>query len=644
MPFKSLLCWFRALLALWLIFTATMVWAADHITARAYLIDEAGTLTQTQAQQSQAWTPYTGVLSRGYSSHALWLRLHIDPFAVEPGTLTPASVGDDALILRIRPTVLDEVTLFDPLQLSDTPRRTGDTYPWANSEYPSLHFNFVIPRGKVARDIWLRVQTDSAQMMVVDALSLQALQTSDRRMELIYSLLLALLLLFMLWSLVNWLTHKERVIGVSVIKQLTGIAFTLAGVGYLRVFLSDVLSPAQLNQWTHALVLAYTASVAWFDYHLLREYAPPRWGMRLLQLCIWLLPFELALLLLGQERGALSINMWVVLLEPVLALFLILRAGSIAPALTDSKDALGTATAPVVSRKVLIILFGSLVAVFSSLALVALGLFQAANFLLYAFLMHGLITGMVMTGVLQVRARRLEARRQATVADLALAKQSAQQERQQRMEQGRFLSMLAHELKTPLSVIRLVLSAPMPAPALVLHADSAARDMNQVIERCLQVERLADGQLVLQCTAVDLCEELRQLHTHSVSPERLQLAMPPALLLHTDANLLRVVLSNLLDNALKYSPPHSEITILIASNDCGKRAGAQISIKNLPSMAGWPDATQVFQKYYRSPSAHHQTGSGLGLYLVHNMAQLLGGELRYAPSTIHINFTLWLPA
>lgn len=644
MPFKSSLRGLRALLALWLIFTAPIVGAADYITARAYLEDKAGTLTQTQAQQSQAWTPYAGVLSKGYSSHVLWLRLHIDPFAVQPDTLSPASLGDDALILRIRPTVLDEVALFDPLQPSDTLRRAGDTYPWDSSEYPSLHLNFVIPRGEVARDIWLRIHTDSTQVVVVDALSLRALQASDRRIELIYSLLLALLLLFMLWSLVNWLTHKERVIGVSVIKQLTGIAFTLAGVGYLRVFLSDVLSPAQLNQWTHALVLAYTASVAWFDYHLLREYAPPRWGMRLLQLCIWLLPFELALLLLSQERAALSLNMWVVLLEPVLGLFLILRAGSTTAAFTDSEGAPSTATAPVVSRKVLIILFGSLVAVFSSLALVALGLFQAGNFLLYAFLMHGLISGMVMTGVLQVRARRLEARRQATVADLALAKQSAQQERQQRMEQGRFLSMLAHELKTPLSVIRLVLSAPTPAPALVIHADSAARDMNQVIERCLQVERLADGQLVLQRTAVDLCEELRQLNIQSVRPERLQLVMPPALLVHTDANLLRVVLGNLLDNALKYSPPHSEITILIALNACGKRDGAQISIQNLPRMAGWPDATQVFQKYYRSPSAHHQTGSGLGLYLVHSMAQLLGGELRYAPTTTHINFTLWLPA
>jgi K+-sensing histidine kinase KdpD len=120
--------------------------------------------------------------------------------------------------------------------------------------------------------------------------------------------------------------------------------------------------------------------------------------------------------------------------------------------------------------------------------------------------------------------------------------------------------------------------------------------------------------------------------------------MPPELLLHTDASLLRLVLGNLIDNALKYSPPRSDITILIASSVYGTRAGAQISIQNLPGVAGWPDATEVFKKYYRSPRAHHQTGSGLGLYLVHSTAHMLGGEMRYAPDAHYVRFTLWLPA
>jgi PAS domain S-box-containing protein len=230
-----------------------------------------------------------------------------------------------------------------------------------------------------------------------------------------------------------------------------------------------------------------------------------------------------------------------------------------------------------------------------------------------------------------------------TQADLALAKQRALQLHQQRLEQSQFLAMLTHELKTPLSLIQLVLGSQVPGPELIAYAKRAAQDMNDVIERCLQSEQLSDGQLATQSTAVNLREEYYQLQQSCAHPARLHLTMQSEVIINTDAKLLRIVLANLIDNALKYSPPDSAVDIIIAADASQAVAGTIFTIQNLPGTAGWPDASKVFQKYYRSRRSHHQTGSGLGLYLGHSMAQMLCGELRYMPDEIFIRFTLWLP-
>ena len=73
------------------------------------------------------------------------------------------------------------------------------------------------------------------------------------------------------------------------------------------------------------------------------------------------------------------------------------------------------------------------------------------------------------------------------------------------------------------------------------------------------------------------------------------------------------------------------------------KKGISITIQNLIGVAGYPDAEKVFQKYYRHKAAHHKTGSGLGLYLVKEMVQLLNGDVFYTHDTTSVTFKLWLP-
>jgi signal transduction histidine kinase len=57
-----------------------------------------------------------------------------------------------------------------------------------------------------------------------------------------------------------------------------------------------------------------------------------------------------------------------------------------------------------------------------------------------------------------------------------------------------------------------------------------------------------------------------------------------------------------------------------------------------------PDAGRVFDKYYRSLGARHQSGSGLGLFLVQGLLELMGGTVRFEARDGQAVFTMWVPA
>lgn len=211
-------------------------------------------------------------------------------------------------------------------------------------------------------------------------------------------------------------------------------------------------------------------------------------------------------------------------------------------------------------------------------------------------------------------------------------------------EQGNFMSMLSHELKTPLSVMRMSLDSEIPmSPTMRAHALAAVRDMDTIIYRCLQADRLEQHGLVQDPQACQISELLVDLQTASRDPERLHIEATNLPLFHTDPQLLSIALNNLIDNALKYAQSRSVVQIRAETWAYQRRPGIRITITNAVGGAGLPDARKVFKKYYRSPGAHSSTGSGLGLFLVRNVVRLLDGTVRYAPREKWVSFELWLP-
>jgi signal transduction histidine kinase len=70
---------------------------------------------------------------------------------------------------------------------------------------------------------------------------------------------------------------------------------------------------------------------------------------------------------------------------------------------------------------------------------------------------------------------------------------------------------------------------------------------------------------------------------------------------------------------------------------------ALIEVINPPGPSGWPEADKLFEKYYRSPHARRQAGTGLGLFLARQLARVMGGNVEYEPQDGCIRFVVRIP-
>ena len=217
----------------------THVAAKDLVSARSYWEDAQGQSTFDDAQ-TQSYTSYDGILAKGYSDSVFWLRLRVEPVA--------AVQASEKLVLRVRPSFLDQVVLFDPADTTRTgPVNAGDMTAWAESEYQSLNHGFLIASLPQARDVYLRVSSTSTLMIHVEVLTQLDASRLDHTQELIYSVGTGLIVMFLAWVFVSWLNDRDHVNRAFVIKQLASILYTVGYFGYFRVFFGESVSPTGIN-------------------------------------------------------------------------------------------------------------------------------------------------------------------------------------------------------------------------------------------------------------------------------------------------------------------------------------------------------------------------------------------------------------
>jgi signal transduction histidine kinase len=229
---------------------------------------------------------------------------------------------------------------------------------------------------------------------------------------------------------------------------------------------------------------------------------------------------------------------------------------------------------------------------------------------------------------------------------LARVQEKLTSEQQRVAEQRQFLDMLAHELKTPLGVIQLTLDSVQLPMAQQRRLHRSLDTMSAVIDRCRLSLQLDEGRLTPKLEAVEISAAVHDLVLACKDPDRVTFTGEGPSLVHTDRQLFLVILHNLLDNAAKYSPADSMVTVSThVCDEAGEGRGDGMCVIVHNRLTRRPAATPetLFEKYFRGINATGQTGSGLGLHLSRRLATIINGHLWAELGSDDIKLCLWIP-
>jgi K+-sensing histidine kinase KdpD len=208
--------------------------------------------------------------------------------------------------------------------------------------------------------------------------------------------------------------------------------------------------------------------------------------------------------------------------------------------------------------------------------------------------------------------------------------------------QSNFLLSVTHELKSPLASVKLQLQTLQKHQldqetrnSLLQKAVADNERLMRLIDNILLASRTDKDQPPLNKTQVNLSELLYKLHEEVFSKDkgRITVSADSTHLIEADEQVLSIILSNLIENALKYSPRETHVDVSVHST--GTRTN--ILVRDNGPGINEADKARVFDKFYRAGNeeTRHTKGTGLGLYIVKNLCTLHGIEMTMRDNKPH---------
>ena len=204
----------------------------------------------------------------------------------------------------------------------------------------------------------------------------------------------------------------------------------------------------------------------------------------------------------------------------------------------------------------------------------------------------------------------------------------------------RLLGEVAHEMRTPLTVIdgyvEGMIDGVLPTTSTeLMQVSEEVRRLRRLGDDLTALSKAEEGQLAMRPVDVDLrsvvtsaAERLRP----QAEDAHLTLAVEPgaeALAIHADADRIAQVVTNLIGNAFRATPPGGRVTVACAK--VGREA--IVTVTDTGSGLEASELEPIFERFYRAPgrrASGHDTGSGIGLTIARGIARAHGGDLTAA--------------
>lgn len=628
------LAW-RALALLWLTCCLMVGQAKAHQSVPvAVWQDPGGQATIEQVASpgfADRFRPVGDTFSGGYTRQVHWLRLTLSPPHGQPGRA----------ILVLHPPYLDQLNVYlpGPTPGSWEEHRLGDRRsPEPDAvryRTPALRLTIPTPEPIVA---YARLTTTSSSLLMPHLFEPAEFVQEKTLDYALHGLLFGGLLAITLHTLLagQWRTDPDH--RVYLAYQVVTLLFLFALQGFPREWLPGV-PPWVVDHWVSLGVLGNLITSTYLMPRLLdiNEQQTPR----LQRVVRWLRVVLVACLLTPFVGIYTETTPMLMSLTQIMVLVFIGRA------VTLIRRHQAGATAVLVS--LLLSMSQSTV-----LILTLMGLVNNRHWPLMGnqFVMFPVLVALSLAMGERARA---QTRQRHTAERLAReAQETAERELRARREQSRFVSMLSHEIKTPLSTILAAshnlrhstgqahaqANADSASAVRLERIDRAVDRINRLIDQFLQQDRIEAGELRLEPRPVNLRALCDDVARQADAPQRLTVS-GDAVWVQADPHLLTLVLGNLVGNATKYVPGDSAIALRLWQDTEGAHVSVADQGPGLPANV----QEQLFQRYVRGQSHGHLPGSGLGLYLSQVIAGLHQGSLSCARGESGGSvFTLHLPA
>lgn len=237
---------------------------------------------------------------------------------------------------------------------------------------------------------------------------------------------------------------------------------------------------------------------------------------------------------------------------------------------------------------------------------------------------------------LALAAAVLERRR--TAEELQAAEEELRRAEERKVAaRDEFLSVAAHELKTPITSLRLAVQhlvrqserGALDQRALergLATVDEQSARLTRLVSQLLDTVRLQSDRLELDIRVADIAVVVaRSVEDARVATERheIVLAAPRSLPALIDELRLEQVMANLLDNAIKFSPDGGPIDVSLSRRDGGVRLEVRDHGIGIPPA----ERTRVFERFHQAHGDDHRFGLGLGLYVIRKIVERHGGRI-----------------
>jgi signal transduction histidine kinase len=248
--------------------------------------------------------------------------------------------------------------------------------------------------------------------------------------------------------------------------------------------------------------------------------------------------------------------------------------------------------------------------------------------------------------------RRVTATSRDEVGDLAVAfNRMADDLAAVDLQRRQLVADVSHELRTPLTALQALLEnladgVATPDPVTLESAVAQTRRLGRLVAQLLDLSRLEAGQLPLHREHVELTDFVAVLlgEARSRTDHGVTLAAsvePPDLGVDADPERLHQVLTNLLDNAIRHSPPGGRV--LVGAKPIP--TGVRLSITDEGPGIAPAERDRVFERFTRTDAARAAAdgGSGLGLSITRWLVELHGGSVHVADSASGSTLVVDLP-